>query len=146
MNQTQLAKRQERAATEPLVISQARRLDREYNSTYPAVRVWRLPNDRWSLDRYASPAAPMPDNKFNGGNRSRYMNREFDALIDRCFVTISRQDRMQLVGQIIHQMTDQVTLGNLFYSEDASLIASRLKGASAQTSSTTWNAEQWTVI
>jgi hypothetical protein len=49
------------------------------------------------------------------------------------------------VGQVIHHQTDQLTLLNTFYSEDASLIASRLHGASAQTSSTTWNAEQWTV-
>jgi ABC-type transport system substrate-binding protein len=134
--------------TEPLVISQAKRLDREYNSTFPAIRVWRLPNDPWSLDRYASPAAPMPDNKFNGGNRSRYMNPAFDALIDRYMSTIAEDQRTVVLGQIVHHMTDQVTAMGLWYNTDPISIGNRLRNVTTRdTAGTTeaWNAHLWDI-
>ena len=135
-------------SSSPLILTQLQRLDRELNSTYPGVRVWRLPNDTWTLDRYASPAAPLPQNRFNGGNRSRYMNPEFDALIDRYMTTIVERDRVAVLGQIVHHMTDQLNVLGLWYNTEPVPIASRLQNVAASDvggATSAWNTHLWDV-
>ncbi|HZT07309.1 MAG TPA: ABC transporter substrate-binding protein [Chloroflexota bacterium] len=135
-------------AAEPLVISQLQRRDREYNSTFPGVRVWRLPNDAWTLDRYESKSAPLPENHFNGGNRSRYMNSEFDGLVERYMRTIPEGPRTEVLGQIIHHMTDQLTVLGLYYNTEPLLVNRSLTGVTARDVGETteaWNAHEWDV-
>jgi ABC-type transport system substrate-binding protein len=122
-----------------------RQSDREFAATFPSFFLNRQTTTLNNVNNFHGSQTPTAENKFIGTNRARYQNKDFDSLIDKYFVTIPRQERIQTVGQIIHQMTDQLTLMNLFYSEDASLVGNRLVGAGAQTSSTTWNAEQWTI-
>ena len=135
-------------SSHPLILTQQQRLDRELNSTYPGVRVWRLPNDLWTLDRYSSAAAPLPQNRFNGGNRSRYMNPEFDALIDRYMTTIVERDRVPILGQIVSHMTDQLTVMGLWYNTEPTPIANRLRNVQASDvggATSAWNAHLWDI-
>ncbi|MBM2811721.1 MAG: hypothetical protein HW416_2480 [Chloroflexi bacterium] len=135
--------------TEPFIIPQALRDDREFNSTYPGLRVWRLPNDLWTLDRYTSKNAPVPENRFAGGNRSRYMNADFDRLVERYLVTIPEGERVGVLGQIVRQMTDQVTALGLWYNTETIMIGNRLRNVTNKKTggaNQAWNAHEWDVI
>jgi len=132
--------------TEPFMIPQALRTDREYNATFPGVRVWRLPNDLGRADRYLSSEAGTPENRFNGGNRSRYMNPEFDALITKYMSTIPTAERTGWLRQIVHHMTDQVTILGLWYNTESIVIGNRLQNVSNKRTGEAnqpWNAELW---
>jgi ABC-type transport system substrate-binding protein len=132
--------------SEPFLIPQAVRNDREFNSNFPGVRFWRLPNDLNGMDRYHSSTAPVAENRFNGGNRSRYMNPAFDAMIDRYMVTIPLRERTTALSQIVQHMTDQVTVMGLWYNVTTLMTTNRLKGAAAKKTreaTETWNSHLW---
>ncbi|MEA2639459.1 MAG: peptide/nickel transport system substrate-binding protein [Chloroflexota bacterium] len=135
-------------AAEPLIITQLQRIDRGYNSTFPGIRVWRLPNDADDLRRFHSRDAPTPENKFAGGNRSRYMNPQFDEMIDRYMSTIPMANRIAAMGDVIHHMTDQVTVIGLWYNTEPVLISNRTQNITARDVGATteaWNAQDWDV-
>src|SRR5438132_677541 len=70
---------------------------------------------------------PLPENNFSGRNRSRYQNAEFDALLDKYFVTISKPERIEVVGQLIYRITDQLTIMGLFYNVSPGIVSNRLQ-------------------
>ena len=81
-----------------------------------------------------------------GTNNARYMNAEWDALIDRYLTTIPKAERNRVLAQAIHHLTDQLNIMGLFYDTEPTLIWNRLQGAagsSTQGSSMAWNVEQW---
>jgi peptide/nickel transport system substrate-binding protein len=138
--------RQVGIAAEPFLIPQAQRNDREFNSTFPGIRFWRLPNDVDDLRRYNSKDAPLPENRFSGGNRSRYMNPEFDAMIERYMTTIPLAERTQALGDIVHHMTDQLTIMGLWYNTEPVMISNRLANVTVRDVGQTteaWNAHLW---
>lgn len=135
-------------AAEPFLIPQAQRNDREYNATYPGIRFWRLPNDADDLRRYTSRDAPQPENRFNGGNRSRYMNPAFDALLDRYMSTIPHAERIDILRDIVHHMTDQVVILGLWYNTEPVFIGNRLANITVREVGPTteaWNAHEWNI-
>lgn len=73
------------------------------------------------------------------------MNSEFDALLDDFQRAIPTADRVRLFGEIIHHMTDQLTVLPLFYDVNVSLISNRLQnvGAAHAVGTEAWNAELW---
>ncbi len=136
-------------ASEPFIIPDARRSDREYDATFPGLRLERQPNDTWDLYRYDSKSARLPETNFVGGNRSRYMNPAFDALIDRYMTTISAQEQLPILGQIVHHMTDQVTVMGVHYNAEPMMIGNRLQHVAANAASEAteaWNAHEWNVV
>jgi peptide/nickel transport system substrate-binding protein len=135
-------------AAEPFIIPNARRSDREYDATFPGLRLERQPNDSRGVFRYHSREARLPENRFNGGNRSRYMNPELDALIDRYMTTLAAGERAPVLGSILHHMTDQVTVIGVHYNAEPVIVASRLEGVKprgAGESTEAWNAHEWNV-
>jgi hypothetical protein len=72
------------------------------------------------------------------------MNPDLDALIERYYVTIPRPERMQVAGQIVHHLSDQVVPVLLFYDVTATAIGSRLRNVSWQ-GNQLWNAISWDV-
>jgi peptide/nickel transport system substrate-binding protein len=115
--------------------------DRERRSNYPAFEIAQQPNDLESFDRLHSSQSPLPENNYRiVGNRSRYKNPEFDALIERFLVTIPKIDRLQLIGQIVRHMTEEALTINLFYGADPTLANRRLANVTAKIA---WNAHEW---
>lgn len=130
----------------PFLIPQAQRSDREYNATYPGVRLWRQNNGALDLDRLHSREAPLADNRFSGGNRSRYMNAEFDALLDRYVVTVREADRAPLLAQVVRHMAEHLNVMGLWYNTEPIAVGKRLRNISAGKvtgGSMTWNAYLW---
>jgi len=122
--------------------------DLEYRSTFPGFDLKSPPNDVRGLRRLHSSQTPLPETNFGGGNSSRYISAEFDALLDRFAMTIPIQQRTQVLGQIIHHISDRLNVMGLFYDTQPVLIANRLQNvntARGPGSSLTWNAHLWDV-
>lgn len=135
-------------AAEPFLIPQARRSDLAFNQNFPGVRLWRQPNDLYQLSRYHSSDAPTAANNYRGSNNNRYMNPQFDALIDKYMVTISERERTPLLGQIVRHVTENVTLLDLWYNAETIVVGSRLRNVfnkKTGSGNPVWNAYQWDV-
>lgn len=133
-------------AAEPFVVPQAQRNDREYNATFPGVRLWRQNNDILSVDRLHSREATTRENRFTGSNRSRYSNPEFDGLIDKYMMTISERERVPTLGQIVRHITENVTLLDLWYNAETIMVTNRLQNVLSKKTSRAnqaWNANDW---
>src|SRR5581483_454007 len=81
-------------AVDPVVIPLQRGSDEEYRSQFPSFTVNGQPIDLRFFSRFHSNQARLAENNFVGENRSRYMNPDLDALIDRYLVTIPHAERV----------------------------------------------------
>ncbi|MBM2811885.1 MAG: hypothetical protein HW416_2644 [Chloroflexi bacterium] len=133
-------------AAEPLEIPAARNRDREYRANYPGFELGGQPNDLWSLKHLHGSVARLPPD-YSGRNRSRYQSPEFDALLDRFFVAIPPRERVQILGEILHHMSDQLNVLGIFYNTDVTMVGNTLRNVTAghATATNAWNAEQWEV-
>ena len=125
------------------VVPNQRVADREYRNTRPAFEV--LSSSAGSFTVFHSSQVPLPQNSFTGNNRSRYANPELDALIDQYFRTIPRVERAQIVGRIVHELTDQVAVIGIAFSTSHGFIGQRLVNVHARGTRSTegWNAHEW---
>lgn len=133
-------------AVEPVVVPAARRADREYRNTFPAFDLRRQPHRLDTLAEYFYGGnSPLPENNYTGNSYTRYRNPEWDALIDRFTTTVPRAERMQVLRQIVHHMTDQVLVLGLFYDVDITMVAKRLKNVSraSRSGGEAWNVHEW---
>jgi peptide/nickel transport system substrate-binding protein len=130
---------------EEIVIPNQRVGDRELRHARPGFETLGLGNDPDYFLNFHSSRTPLPQNNFVGTNRSRYMNAEFDALIDQYFQTIPWSQRMEVLRGIVHHATDQLPFNALFYATSSTLIGNRLKnvGGRGPNSTEAWNGEQW---
>jgi ABC-type transport system substrate-binding protein len=89
--------------------------------------------------------ASLPDNNYRGSNRMRYRNPELDALIDRFYVTIPRQERAQVLAQMMRHTTENVVPVGIYYNTEPTLIANRLLNiaSGADRSTPAWNSHEW---
>jgi peptide/nickel transport system substrate-binding protein len=123
------------------VIPDSLRSDREYNSTYPGVRLWRASDDLRLLSR----DAPTPENRFVGSNRPRYTNPALDTLIERYFSTIPFRERAGVLGQIVRHTTEQLPGMYMYFDPVPVLIGNRMKNVipANGAGSDTFNAQEW---
>jgi peptide/nickel transport system substrate-binding protein len=129
-------------ATEPNVVPQQRIADREYMAVFPGFRMMRQPDDPEAISRFHSNQTPLPDSRFVGRNYSRYMNPDFDAMIDRYFSTIPPGERMQILRQLVRHMSENATVLGMFYDADISFMNSRLRNLGVRQSNL-WNVHLW---
>jgi peptide/nickel transport system substrate-binding protein len=133
-------------ATEPLISSVEQGRDREWSATYTGLRIQRSPNTFEELKRYRIVQIPTPENQFVGQNAPRYASPELTDLIERYFVTVPRDQRNQVLGDIVHIMSDQLVLMGMFYNILAVVTGKRVKNvtpAAVMGSNQTWNAHLW---
>ena len=76
------------------------------------------------------------------------MNPEFDARLERYFRTVPMPERIQALGEVIHQIADQVTVVGLYYNPIAGAASERLLNVSSDWPRLfiTWNAHEWDVV
>src|SRR5207248_7030797 len=109
--------------------------DAPFMASFPAFLVIGRPNDVEGLRNLYSSAAKLPSNNFRGpggGNPSRYLNPEFDALLDAYFRTVPSPERVQALGQITAHIADQVTQVGLFYNPIPGAASNRLLNVSSE--------------
>jgi peptide/nickel transport system substrate-binding protein len=122
--------------------------DLAYRATYPAFELNRNPVDEEGLKNWSSKRTPLPENNYQvAGNRSRYRSPELDTLVDRYFTTISEPDRMQVMGQVVRTLSEQVPAIGILYDAEPTLISNKLVnvGAGAGARTQAWNAYAWDV-
>jgi ABC-type transport system substrate-binding protein len=130
---------------EPVLVPRQLSTDREYRATYPGFDLVRQP---FEPERFLSSEAPLPENRFNGKNRTRYMSADLDDAIDRYLTTIPRPERQQALSQILNLISDRVLAIGTFYAHEPILIGNRLvnvAAAKAPNGDETWNGHEWDV-
>jgi peptide/nickel transport system substrate-binding protein len=131
-------------ANEAVIIPRQRAQDREYRATTLGFDFRFNPPD---VTRYHSTQIPLPDNNFRGNNSARYRNAELDALLDKYVVTIPRQERTQVLAQVIKHMTEQLVVVPLFHDAEPMFVGSRVLNITARRGDAYpgWNAHEWDV-
>lgn len=139
--------RQVGLAGESLPIPAQRQRELEWRATRPGMELTRRCLELENLSYYQSHNSPIAENRFFGNNISRYRDPEADALILRFFSTVPSQERLPVLGQILHRLSDQVAVMGLVYDAEPALIANRLVnvGAAAFQSIQPWNVHEWDV-
>jgi peptide/nickel transport system substrate-binding protein len=133
-------------AAEPVVISAQQASDLQDQATFKAFQLVRQDYHLNRLISYHTSEARLPERNFTGSNNGRYMSPELDALIDRYLVTVPWEERMQIAGQILHHITDQVVAMPLFYDMEVALVSHRVQNAVSLLQSGTgqvWNGHEW---
>ena len=99
------------------------------------------PTDNILWGYYAS-AAAEPD---YGYNVSRWLNEDFDALLDEAY-TLDEEYRAELFCEMAEILDAELPQIMLFTAFDASGVSNRLHGVQATVNDThTWNVADWTV-
>jgi peptide/nickel transport system substrate-binding protein len=132
-----------KAIVEPTQMTGAER--REYEAARPAFFVTRQGGDTGGFPRLYSSEAPLAENRFVGSNAARYMSASLDNLLDRYYTTIPRPERLEVIGGIIHELSDQLVLLPLYYGAEPAVIGNRLANVGLKTtgSMASWNANEW---
>jgi len=122
--------------------------DREFRAQFPSFELVEVGNgiNTRDLRRFHSGQAPLPENRFaQTGNYARYQNPELDALIDQYGATIPMAERMGVLGQIVHHLTEYLPYFPVVYGLVPTMVSNRLKNVTVCGNSFTqaWNAEEW---
>jgi peptide/nickel transport system substrate-binding protein len=130
---------------EPTQMSGAQRT--VYEATRPGFFLTRQGGDTGNFPRLYSTEVPLQENNYRGSNAARYQSKELDTLLDRYYVTIPLPERTELIGQIIHHISDQLVLLPLFYGAEPIAVGNRIQNMTPRSSKATqaWNATDWDV-
>jgi peptide/nickel transport system substrate-binding protein len=129
------------------VVPPQRGQDLEYRANFPSFALQRQPANLRPLPNLHSAQARTAEKGYTGTNNARYINTEMDSLIDRYLTTIPVRDRVQIIGRMVHQITDELIWMGLFFDSEPSLIANRLVNVTARPDDSrhTWNAHLWDI-
>ena len=56
---------------------------------------------------------------------------------------MARQERLDIAGQIVHEMTDQLTIMTLYYDPAIAFVRNRLLNVPSLGEMPPWNAYEW---
>ncbi len=130
--------------TDPVIVTEARMRDREYAATFPGYSILKQNDAPDAITRFHSKQALLPETRFVGTNYPRYMNPEFDALIERYSLTIPFDERMQVLRQLARHLHEEAIVSTLFYDPDITVMNGRLQNVGAWSSSI-WDVTRWDV-
>jgi peptide/nickel transport system substrate-binding protein len=134
-------------AAEIISIPRQRQSDLEYRATRPGLELTRRGTNLTNLSSFHGRQTPLAETRWIGSNVPRYQNGEFDALIDKYFVTVAIPERTQVVGQIMRHISEQLNMMHIFYDSEPALISNRIVEAHGRGSESTqtWNVHLWDV-
>ncbi|MPZ14893.1 MAG: hypothetical protein GEU73_10815 [Chloroflexi bacterium] len=120
--------------------------DQEAGATFPAFRVRRITDEPERVAEFQSSQVPLPENRFRGRNTPRYQSPELDRLLERYNVTIPRPERMEVFGQVIRHISDQLVVMPIYYNVGVTAISNRLKNVIPRTGTAqAWRSFEWDV-
>jgi hypothetical protein len=73
------------------------------------------------------------------------MNPEFDSVVERFFTTIPRRERGEVLGEVLHHITDQLVWMGLYHEVNPSMLGDRLANIGPRVVEATqaWNGHEW---
>src|SRR5579885_2580492 len=120
--------------------------------TYPGFWIRRGPSDIAGLRNLHSSRIPLAENNYRPGHVSRYAHPELDGLLDRYCTTIPRQERVDVRGQVLDLVADQLPELPLLFDVEPTVYSRRLANvtgrwpAAVRTSTQAWNAHEWEIV
>jgi peptide/nickel transport system substrate-binding protein len=125
-------------------------IDRETRAIRPGVTIssgsYSSVEPRRLFQWFHGSQTPTAENRFQGNNRSRYVNADLDAMIDRFFMTLPPQERIDVMKQIIHHMSENVTVFTAYHNVRPALINNRVSGVQARTGlAQAWDSHVWDI-
>lgn len=134
---------------EPLFLTRAQSRDRAVSATFPGFRIGTTPSQVDRIGQYMyGPTTPLPENNFVGGNTVRYMNPEYDALLERFNAAVPTRDRLAALAGIVRHQTENLIELPLTTYADPPLVGPRVKGVQTPSEDNTtviWSAHMWDV-
>jgi len=127
----------------PTEIPAAQRSDLQLRTTFPGFEIVNQGSGISTLETVTAAETPLPENGYRGRNRSRYVNADLETLIARYTVTIPMRERVEILGDIVHHLTDNLVYLHLFYGGAAMAIGNRLVNVNA--AQNTSNGYEWDV-
>jgi peptide/nickel transport system substrate-binding protein len=133
-------------AVDTIILTEQQRADREFYSTFPGFDAAGSSNGSSEFFSFHSSQAKTPQNRYTGANRSGYSNTELDSTIERFFTTVPMSERMQVAGQVVRHLTENVVFLPMFYDLHPTMVSNRVTNVPTRVSqgnTLTWNAHQW---
>lgn len=118
------------------VVPAAQIQDGQIRASFPALST----TTGGTLDSLHSAAIPTPQNRWQGNNRSSWVNPEYDRLFDAFTTALARAERYQHLVQMARIYSEDVPSIPLYYNVSVVAHAAALKGVIAGTS---WNVHLW---
>jgi peptide/nickel transport system substrate-binding protein len=121
----------------------------EYTAAFPAFLVRAHPTDGVGVASLHSSRTLLPENNFRvtqADNTSRYMNPALDALVDRYRATVPVPERIQVLGEIVNHVADQVVAAGLYYIAVPTAVAHRVVNVTPAERFSAWNSYAWDVL
>jgi peptide/nickel transport system substrate-binding protein len=118
--------------------------DQEYRSSFPAFII-NGGGAEDNLEAWHSSQARLPENRFRGTNRSRYMNPELDAAIIRYQTTIPMGPRVEAARDITRHVTENLPILPLFFDSWPGASSARITnvGSAQNGAQRLWNVPEW---
>ena len=130
-----------------VIIPVSRASDRPYRMTRPAYEQLRglSQGPAAFIGLYHSSKLATPANNYTTGNNPSFVNKDWDALIDRYAVTIPIAERTQRMSDAIMFMLTELPDMPILYDAATVLASKRLINARGPQGGNTqgWNAETW---
>lgn len=132
----------------PVRITPQQFQDNQFTATFPAFALFSSLIDVNAVRFMHGSQARLPSNNFRisgPGNRSRYINAEFDALLETYFRTVPVPERTQVLGRALRHMADQVTVLGIYFNPQPGAFSDRMVNVSVEwpASHIVWNAHEW---
>jgi peptide/nickel transport system substrate-binding protein len=130
----------------PAIIPNQRVQDQAFRVTFPGFSLIQQGNTHHDLLRFHSSEVALPETNFVGRNRSRYSNPQMDELLLRFQSTVPLNERIEVQGQILYHIADQLPAMGLFYGTEVTFIGNRVLNIQpASDAPTAWNAHEWAI-
>ncbi len=130
-----------------LVLNRAQAQDPRTRATFPGFEVIRNPTHVERLLIFHSSQMRTPENNWVGSNYMNLNDPVWDGLLDRFFSTIPLRERTQVLGEIVHMMTDQLFVLGIIYEADPYLISNKIVNMGPPhgnvRSPEAWNGHEW---
>ena len=131
-----------------VIIPIQRQTDAQYRATFPSFEMLGpFPNDVQLIPSLVSSAARLPENNFVSlNNYPRYMNLELDGLVDRYLVTTPMPERLQVLGQIVNHVAENVAWMPIMSLSAPYPYSKRIQGVAIPqgvNGRPTWNIHSW---
>ena len=127
------------------VLPAAQAQDSQARATFPGLQTSNTNMGEPAMINLVTEQIPGPNNRWRGGNRGGWSTTEYDRLVTVFNRTLDRNERVQLVRQLVRIYGEELPGVSLFFRAQPFAHIAALKGPAiaAPESSVNWNVHEW---